>query len=438
MQTLSYIWAKVIGTLEQQFSAVAVSAMLDDAEFIELNDTALVIYSPSDFRREAILRTYKAPIEEILREQFDLKVTLEVWDDAERNSHVRSKNTHSLWTCNPHFNFSSFIPGTTNQVPLKAAMQVAQNPGCSLYNPLYLYGPPGVGKTHLIYSIANSIAQADPHANIVFVKADQFTNELVQAIMYRNTAAFKEKYRNADILLVDDIQFIAGKESTQEEFFHTFNYLYELGKQIVLTSDRAPGEMATLEDRLKSRFGWGVMIEIQPPDKDTRIEILKAKAAALSLSFSEDVLQYLSDTLCDNVRQIEGALRKLRAFKELSGMAMTKENIAKTIRDMQTGENTIAITPELIVRYVCRYYGVEDYQIRGRQRSKNVSEPRQVAMYLIRQKTKLSQDDIGKYFGRDHSTVKYAIDAIEKEIRLPSGEMKNKLRDIVGNIEANI
>ena len=437
MQTLSYIWAKVIGFLEQRFTAVAVSAMLDDAEFIELSDTSLVIYSPSDFRREAILRTYKASIEEILRDNFDLKVTLEVWDDTERNSHARSKNTRSLWTCNPQFNFSSFVAGDSNQVPLRAAMQVAQKPGNSLYNPLYLYGPPGVGKTHLIYSIANSIAQTYPNANIVCVKADQFTNELVQAIMYRTTAAFKEKYRNADILLVDDVQFIAGKESTQEEFFHTFNYLYELGKQIVLTSDRAPGDMATLEERLKSRFGWGVMVEIKPPDKETRIEIIKAKAAALSLHFSDEVLQYLADTLCDNVRQIEGALRKLRAFRELSGMAMTKENIAKTIRDMQTGENPSVATPELIIRYVCRYYGVEDYQIKGRQRSKNISEPRQVAMYLMRQKSKMSLDDIGKYFGRDHSTVKYAVDTIEKEVQSP-GDIKNKLLDIVGNIEANI
>lgn len=437
MQTATYIWAKVIGILEERFSAVVVSAMLDDAELVEMNDHSLIIYSPSDFRREAIRRTYQSHIEDILREELHLDISFEVWSDAERNRNNQNESAGSLWTCNPHFNFSTFICGTSNQIPLKAAMHVAEHLGDSVYNPLYLYGPPGVGKTHLLYSIANHVSQIHPDAKIVCIKGDQFTNELIGCILNHSTSDFKRKYRGADILLVDDIQFIAGKEATQEEFFHTFNYLYELGKQIVLTSDKAPGDMPTLEDRLKGRFGEGVMVKMETPDKTTRTLILRAKAKSLGLDLSDDVIDYLAEKLCDNVRQIEGGLRKIRAYKDLSGMRLTLENIAETIGDLQTSETDTVVTPDLVVRYVCRYYGVEEAQLRGRQRSKNISEPRQVAMYLIRQMVGSSQDDIGKFFGRDRSTVIYALTAIEKALRAKGNDMEDKLRDITGNIEAN-
>lgn len=438
MQAATYIWAKVIGILEERVSAVAVSAMLDDAELVELNDKSLIIYSPSDFRQEAIRRSYKGYVEDILRDEFNLNITFDVWGDTELRKHDQSVSSESLWTYNPHFNFSSFVSGVSNQIPLKAAIHVAEHLGDTVYNPLYLYGPPGVGKTHLVYSIANRVSQLYPDAKIVCIKGDQFTNELIQSIMNRTAADFKNKYRSADILLVDDIQFIAGKESTQEEFFHTFNYLYELRKHIVLTSDRAPGDMPTLEDRLRGRFGEGVMVKIELPDKDTRALIIQAKAKELGLHFGDDVINFLADKLCANVRQIEGGLRKIRAFKDLSDMRLSLENIARTIEDVQTSETGAVITPDLVVRYVCRYYGVEESQIKGRQRNKNISEPRQVAMYLIRQMAGLSQDDIGKYFGRDRSTVVYALSAIDKAKSLSGSEMENKLQDIIRNIEANI
>ena len=438
MQTATYIWAKVIGFLEERLSAVTVSALLDDAELVELNDQALIIYSPSDFRQEAIRRTCKGYIEDFLREEFDRNISFEVWGDAQRNKEKLRVPGDTLWTCNPHFNFSTFVSGTSNLIPLKAAMHVAEHPGDSVYNPLCLYGPPGVGKTHLVYSIANRVSQLYPDAKIVCIKGDQFTNELIQCILNHSTAEFKNKYRNADILLVDDIQFIAGKEATQEEFFHTFNYLYELRKQIVLTCDQPPGDMLTLEDRLKGRFGEGVMVKMEAPDKETRTLILKAKAKELNLEFSDEVICYLADRLCDNVRQIEGGLRKIRAFKDLSDMWLTLENIAKTIEDIQTSETKAAVTPDLVMRYVCRYYGVEEPQLKGRQRSKNISEPRQVAMYLMRQMAQLRQDAIGKYFGRDRSTVIHALSVIQKALHLPGSEMENKLQDIIRNIEANV
>ena len=438
MQAATYIWAKIIGIMEDRLSPVAVSAMFDDAELVEINDKALVIYSPSDFRQEAIRRTYKSHIEEILQEEFDLHIALEVWGDADLKKHKVDSKTDSLWTYNPHFNFSTFIAGSSNQVPLRAAMHVAEHLSDSVYNPLYLYGPPGVGKTHLVYSIANRVSQLYPDAKIVCIKGDQFTNELIQCILNHSTAEFKNKYRGADLLLVDDIQFIAGKETTQEEFFHTFNYLYELRKQIVLTSDRAPTDMPTLEDRLRSRFGSGVMVKIEPPDKDTRALIIEAKAQELGLCFGPEVIDYLAEKLCDNCRQIEGGLRKIKAYKDLSNMRLTMENIARTIEDVQTSETSAVVTPELVVRYTCRYYGVEENQLRGRQRSKNISEPRQVAMYLIRQMADMSLEDIGKFFNRDHSTVKYALTAIQDALALDGNGMKDKLQDIMRNIEANI
>lgn len=437
MQAAAYIWAKVISQLEERLSAVTVSAWFDDAELVELNENNLIIYTPSDFRQEIILRSCKQHVEDILQEQFDLKVQLLVWGDAELEAHRQTNTPDSIWKINPHFSFDTFVAGEQNSVPLKAAMHVADNVGDSVFNPLYYYGPPGVGKTHLLYSIANRISQTHPEAKIVYVKGDQFTNELVQAILHSTTVAFKKKYREADILLVDDIQFIAGKESTQEEFFHTFNNLYEMRKQIVLTSDRAPNDMPLLEDRLRGRFGEGVMVKIEPPDLDTRKQIIRAKASELHLRFEDEVIDYLGERLCDNVRQIEGGLRKIKAFKDLSNMHLSLANIAKTIADIQTSETCAVVTPDTVVRYVCRYYGVDEAQLKGPHRGKNITEPRQIAAYLIRELTNYKLEDIGKYFNRDHGTISHSIKKIQSLLACKDSNMEHILQDIRMNIEAN-
>ena len=437
MQAAAYVWAKVINQLEERLSAVTVSAWFDDAELIELNEDNLILYTPSDFRQEIILRSCKQHVEEILQEQFDFKVKLLVWGDTELEAHRQTNTPDNIWKINPHFSFDTFVAGTQNEVPLKAAMHVADNVGDSVYNPLYYYGPPGVGKTHLLYSIANRISQSHPEAKIVYVKGDQFTNELVQAILHSSTVAFKKKYREADILLVDDIQFIAGKESTQEEFFHTFNNLYEMRKQIVLTSDRAPNDMPLLEDRLRGRFGEGVMVKIEPPDLDTRKQIIRAKAAELHLHFSDEVIGYLGERLCDNVRQIEGGLRKVKAFRDLSNMPLTLPNISKIVADIQTSETCAVVTPDTVVRYVCKYFGVDETQLKSPHRSKNISEPRQIAIYLIRELTGLQLETIGKYFNRDHGTISASIKKIQGLLSMKDSNLENILRDIRMNIEAN-
>ena len=437
MQAAAYVWAKVINQLEERLSAVTVSAWFDDAELIELNEDNLILYTPSDFRQEIILRSCKQHVEEILQEQFDLKVKLLVWGDTELEAHRQTNTPDNIWKINPHFSFDTFVAGAQNEVPLKAAMHVADNVGDSVYNPLYYYGPPGVGKTHLLYSIANRISQRHPDAKIVYVKGDQFTNELVQAILHSSTVAFKKKYREADILLVDDIQFIAGKESTQEEFFHTFNNLYEMRKQIVLTSDRAPNDMPLLEDRLRGRFGEGVMVKIEPPDLDTRKQIIRAKAAELHLRFTDEVIDYLGERLCDNVRQIEGGLRKVKAFRDLSNMPLTLPNISKIVADIQTSETCAVVTPDTVVRYVCKYFGVDETQLKSPHRSKNISEPRQIAIYLIRELTGLQLEAIGKYFNRDHGTISASIKKIQGLLSMKDSNLENILRDIRMNIEAN-
>ena len=436
MYAASYVWAKLLGYLEQQLSEITVSAWFDDAEAVRLTDAELVIYSPSEFRQERIRANCAPYIEEGLRNLFQSTAKLVVWGETEMKAHRDQKDKQGESFFNPQFVFENFIAGSSNPIPLKIASAVAAAPGMDVYNPLFFYGPPGVGKTHLLYSIANAVAKQHPDRKIVCIKGDQFTNDLVKAIRDGSTALFRGKYRAADVLLVDDIQFIAGKESTQEEFFHTFNELYENGKQIVMTADRKPTDMATLEDRLRSRFGVGIMVEIIPPDYETRTQIIRAKASRMHMDLSAEVVRYLATNLSDNIRQIEGALKKIRAFRDLAGMELTLESVSRTVEDMRTARSRAVVTPALILQNVCKYYGVEESALKGTQRSRNISEPRQVAMYLMRQMIHMSQDEIAKVFSRDRTTVLHGLKQIDKELQLKDSKLEAILRNLQANIEA--
>ena len=435
MYSSAYVWAKVLSHMEERLGAVTVSAWFDDAEVVELNENNLILYSPSDFRREIIRRRCTDYIHDALKEIFNSDAKLLVFGDEELNARKQKGKSPSSMDFNPQFTFDNFVVGPSNRFAHSASIAVSKTPG-QVYNPLFIYGPPGVGKTHLLYAIANGIRKENPNANIVYIKGDQFTNELIDAIKTGKNIEFRSKYREADLFLVDDIQFIAGKESTQEEFFHTFNKLYEEHKQIVLTSDRKPDDMLTLEERLRSRFLWGLIADINPPDYETRMAIIQNKAKHLGLNLSDDVCNYIAINITSNVRQIEGTVKKILAYRDLNNMPLDLPNISRAIDDMFKSEGNALPTPSLIISQVCKFYNVDESVLRSTQKNKGVAEARQVAQYLIRKLTNLSLPDIGKEFARDHSTVLYAIRKVEVALKNGDNNMQNNIRDITANINS--
>ena len=434
MYSSAYVWAKVLQYMEERLDAVTVSAWFDDAEVVELNEEHLILYSSSDFRRETIRRRCTEYIHDALREIFNSDAKLLVFGDEELNAYRAKGKRKTSMDFNPQFTFESFVVGPSNRFAHGAAIAVSNNPG-QVYNPLFIYGPAGVGKTHLLYAIANGIRKTSPDANIVYIKG---TNELISALQSGKNIEFRNKYREADLFLIDDIQFIAGKESTQEEFFHTFNKLYEEHKQIVMTSDRKPNDMLTLEDRLKTRFEWGLIADVQPPDYETRMAIIRNKATSLGLDLSYDICDYIANNVTSNVRQIEGTVKKIRAYVDLNGMTLDLPNVSRAIDDMFKREGNALPTPSLIISQVCKFYSMDESVIRGTLKNKGTTEARQIAIYLTRKLTNLSLPDIGKEFGRDHSTVLYAIRKVEVALKGGNETMQNNIRDITANINASL
>ena len=435
MYSSAYVWAKVLSHMEERLGAVSVSAWFDDAEIVELTEEHLIIYSSSDFRREIIRRRCTEYIQDALKEIFNSDAKLIVFGDQELDKYKSRGKQKTTMDFNPQFNFDNFVVGPSNRFANGAAIAVANNPG-QVYNPLFIYGPAGVGKTHLLYAIANGIRKTNPNANIVFIKGDQFTSELIEAIKSGKNIEFRSKYREADLFLIDDIQFIAGKESTQEEFFHTFNKLYEEHKQIVMTSDRKPSDMVTLEDRLKSRFEWGLLADIQPPDYETRMAIIKNKAYSLGLDLNDEVCNYIAVNVTSNVRQIEGTVKKIMAYRDLNNMPLDLPNVSRAISDMFKSEGNSLPTPSLIITQVCKFYSIEEDVLRGTKKNKGITEARQVATYLIRKLTNLSLPDIGKEFSRDHSTILYGIRKVEVALKDGDKQLQDNIRDITANINS--
>lgn len=327
---------------------------------------------------------------------------------------------------NPRYTFDTFVVGSNNKFAHAASLAVAESPGTS-YNPLFLYGGVGLGKTHLMHSIAHFIMENNPEMNILYVTSEQFTNEVIDAIRNGNNSAiakFRDKYRNIDVLLVDDIQFIIGKESTQEEFFHTFNSLHGAGKQIIISSDRPPKDMTILEERIRSRFEWGLMADIQSPDYETRIAILQKKQELDGVYVDRNVIEYIAQNVKSNIRELEGSLNKVIALANIEKKNIDLELVQKALKDIITPDTKKVISPEVIIQEVAKYYKISPEDITGNKRSNKIAYPRQLSMYLIRELTNTNLQSIGDLMGgKDHTTVMYGIRKIESSIKdMPSVE----------------
>ncbi len=337
-------------------------------------------------------------------------------------------------TYKDEYTFENYIVGSSNKFVHAACYAVANATG-PVYNPLFIHGPSGLGKTHLLYAITNCVRGREPDANIIFVKGEDFTNQLIECIQKGIMAKFREKYRGADVLLIDDIQFIAGKDSTQEEFFHTFNALYESHKQIIVTSDRPPKDIKTLEDRLKTRFEWGLVADVQLPDYELRMAIVKKKANLLGLEVPEDVFVFLVENLTSNIRQLEGAIKRIGAQSYLTGVPISKELAIACTSDIITGTEPVKVTVDKILEKVAKKYSVPIAEIKGRKRTKEIAFARHIAVYLVRKMTDMSLPAIAKVFGRDHTTIMSSIDTIDAEMKASSvleleiGELIKELRE---------
>ncbi len=317
---------------------------------------------------------------------------------------------------NPKYTFEGFVVGPSNRFAHAATMAIAESPA-KAYNPLFIYGGVGLGKTHLMQAACHYISEMNKKLNLCYISSERFTNELINAIQHRTTPKFREKYRNVDVLLIDDIHFIAGKEATQEEFFHTFNTLYDAHKQIVLSSDRSPKAIPGLEARLVSRFEWGLVTDVQPPDLETRIAILKKKTERNAVALPEEVLYFIAERIKTNIRELEGAIIKVIAYASLENQKITLDLAKEVLKDVLFGEIK-KISIDLIQKKVAGYFDIKTSDMKAKKRNKQIAYPRQVAMYLSRELTNATLPDIGERFGgRDHSTVIHACEKIHKELR---------------------
>ena len=433
MNSLSDIWEKTLASLGETLTPTAMSTWFSECIPVELTGSRLVIYTPQEFKRGIILSRFSETIKSILSDIFSCEFDLLVLAEGELEVYQSSNDDpDSTLPEMADYTFDRFIVGVSNKFAHAAAVAVSENPG-KAYNPLFIYGNSGLGKTHLLLAIGHALHEKNG-AKVAYVKGDDFTNSMVKSIKDGTTEDFRQKYRNVDLFLVDDIQFIAGKIGVQEEFFHTFNTLYEAGKQIVITSDRPPIEINRLEDRLRSRFEGGLLADVQPPNFETRMAITQNKAIQLGICLSEPILEYIAMTVTANIRQIEGVVKRLTAYNDMLYVDITEDVVKRAIKDV-IRMGVYIPTPAAIIDETARYYSLTSEDLKSQRRTKNLAEARQVAMYLIRKLTNTSLVDIGKEFGdRNHATVLSSIRKIEEMLSDP--QMSGTIRDITSNINS--
>jgi chromosomal replication initiator protein len=425
-------WQATLGQLQMEMSKAAFDTWVRDAEMVSYQDDTFTIGVQNAYARDWLESRLSTTVHRLLTGIMGRPHTVRfvVWHKeyeaaedeystsiderkAQSDSSVRMNSS-----INPRYTFENFVVGASNRLPHAACMAVAENPARA-YNPLFLYGGVGLGKTHLLHAIGNSALQNG--LEVLYVSSEEFTNDLINAIRSHNTPAFRDRYRRIGVLLIDDIQFIAGKESTQEEFFHTFNTLHGQDKQIVLSSDRPPKAMVTLEERLRSRFEWGLTADIQPPDLETRIAIMRSKAERAGRQVPVEILETIARLVQSNIRELEGALTRVLAFSELSGKPLTSQLVQISLADLLPQRATLE--PGQVLTAVANVFGLSTDELLGRSRSRDIALPRQVAMYLMREEVNASLPQIGEVLGgRDHTTVMYACekvaDLIERDDRI--------------------
>ncbi|MBR3544568.1 MAG: chromosomal replication initiator protein DnaA [Oscillospiraceae bacterium] len=433
MNSITDVWNSVLDILRQSVTETAMNTWFADCEPVELRDGCLTVCVPNEFKRSIISDRFADNIRDARRELFSGSFELQILTKDEIDEIDVSTGEPDSLPFVAGYTFDRFVVGPSNRFAHAAAMAVAEE-RTKDYNPLFIYGNSGLGKTHLLLAIGHTIHKNNPSARIAYIKGDEFTNQMVASLREGTAAEFRTKYRDVDLFLVDDVQFIAGKTSTQEEFFHTYNNIYEAGHQIVITSDRPPIEMAKLDDRLRTRFESGLMCDVQPPDVETRIAIIRNKATQLCMTLSDEVVEYIAESLTANVRQIEGVVNRLSAYRDLLDSDITIESVKRAIKDViRMGE--YLPTPDVIIEETARFYSLSPDDLRGLSHKKSVAIARQVAMYLMRTIINLQLTEIGRCFNRNHSTVLSSIRKVEDLLRADP-DMRATVRDISSNINS--
>ena len=468
--SLFSLWQKTLEKLQYELSQPSFETWISSIKLVGLEDNTLIIAVPNEFAKDWLESRYssliRSTVQSIANSQLNIKFIIPAPDEAyasptnkdtdhfispftqnspasffkdeENQLNPDDKNEDSIPHenyLNPKYTFDTFVIGNSNRFAHAASLAVAESPSKS-YNPLFLYGGVGLGKTHLMHAIGHQILNNKAQTKVLYVSSEKFTNDLIDSIKENKPVEFRNHYRNVDILLVDDIQFLAGKEGIQEEFFHTFNALYEANKQIIISSDRPPKEIPTLEDRLRSRFEWGLITDIQPPDLETRIAILRKKANSENLDVPNEVMVYIADKIQSNIRELEGALIRVVAYASLNNFPITSEVAASALKDILSVEKPKEITIEMIQQAVANYYHLSLADFKAKKRTRSVAFPRQIAMFLSRELTDNSLPQIGQDFGgRDHTTVLHAYDKIKEGIK-NEPQLERKINEIIQLIQS--
>ncbi len=467
LDDISQVWHLVRESFRPELSDIITDLWLGGVEVVEFAGSTLTMKAESEVKIRVITSKYKADIEKKFADMLGFSITIrfvceepspippdepsdsvlqrpaqKIIPDSDEPlqtpEYAGSFRPGGIGSTLPPFNFEytfeNFIVGSSNKFAHAACIAVADHPA-QAYNPLFIYGPSGLGKTHLLYAITNELKKKLGNVRVIYIKGEDFTNQMIDSLSRQAMNEFRDKYRSCDVLLIDDIQFIAGKTSTQEEFFHTFNALHEAGKQIIMTSDRPPREIKTLEDRLKTRFEWGLIADIQPPDLELRTAILKKKAAQVNVVIPDDVLAFLAENLRSNIRQIEGAIKKLGAKSFLTGRHITMELARSCISELLGGAEPVTVTVEKIFAAVYKKYNISRDDIVSSKRTKDIANARHITVYIIRTVTDMSLPNIGKIIGRDHSTVMSSLETVEKRMAQDSvfrAELEEMIKEIRG------